>query len=212
MKIAEVFKKKTDPKPTDLEDTLDTIIKIEDRRDAAKTELENARVHLENEHTRSIDGAEDTDLGAVAAEVVAEKENLDSLERLLKKAKDKGIATIAANHATRQKRLTECEAELVEVRATIDVRKIKTISTFAKKHGLRVDWPSKTGAGAIHLPAMTIEGDELEKIAAATVTSLHVDEDAGRLEALLAERQQLNVVIRSQPDMALEHLLGEKRR
>jgi hypothetical protein len=216
MKLAELFTKKSEngnlENGSQLNDLLDKILVIEKRRDAAEAELENARRHLQNEQARDIDGDADADLGVAAAGVVAEKEKLDGLENLLKKAKDKGIATIAANHANQQARLTECEAELVEVRATIDVRKIKTISTFAKKHGLRVDWPSKTGGGVIHLPAMVLDGEELIKIADAVATPVHVDDDATLLEQLLAERQRLNVVIRSQPDMALEHLLGERRR
>ena len=75
-----------------------------------------------------------------------------------------------------------------------------------------MSWPTKDNGGAIHLPAMTIEGEELRRITDAVVASVYVDEDADQLEQLREERLRLNVMIGSQPNLALENLLAERRR
>lgn len=213
MKIAELFGKKPEKSEngSQLNDVLDNIVIIERKRDAAKTELENTLKHLENEQARDIDG-DDADIDAAVSGVVSEQARLDSLESLLKQAKARAMALIAAGSASQRKRLTECDQEIADTRAAIDTRMTRAIATFAKKHGLRVAWPTKNVSGVIHLPAMCMEGDELKAIADAVVTAIHVDEDAVNLEALLAERLRLNVLIGSQPDIALEGLLADRRR
>ena len=80
---------------------------------------------------------------------------------------------------SQRRRLAEVEEALAKTQQAIDIRRAKSIAEFCKKHSLQVRWPSKTTAGTIVLPALSIDGTELEKIVNATVTSIFTDTDAG---------------------------------
>jgi hypothetical protein len=214
MKIADLLKVKSSKgtKPAgSLDAVLDKIIQIEKAREAAERELENARRHLENEQARILDG-ESGDIDAAVTGVVSEKEKLDGLNKLLTQSKSKAMSMLAVDNALGRERLSAVEKELVEVREAIDTRRIRAISEFSKKHNFSVTWPNKNSAGCIHLPALTVEGAELQQIAGGLFTSVHIDEDAGRLDQLLAEQRRINIVIRSTPPLALESLLADRRR
>lgn len=217
-KIVDLIKEKVMGKSTgdnglgELNAALDNIIRIEQERDVKKIELESARQHLSNEQARSLDGDDGADVDDAVSQVVREQAQLDSLEGLLRQAKDKAIGMVAANVASQRQRLEEVGKELTDVRGAIDTRRIKAWAEFAKKHGLQVSWPTRHNGGSIHLPALSVDGDELEQIADAAVTTVHVDSDAGKLHELLAEKQRINLVIKLQPSAALESLLSERRR
>ena len=143
MKFAELFKEKTKGKydsasaPTELGDVMDKIITIEKKRTATETELENARKHLEHEQAREIDGAIDADIDGAVNGVVSVQARLESMKEIEKQAKAKAIGMIAASAGDHRKRLDDVLKELVEVRNSIDTRRIKTIAGFAKKNGLK---------------------------------------------------------------------------
>ena len=215
MKFAELFSKKTESDQSeignDLSALLDHIVRIEKRYSEASSELENARQHLQNAQARDLDG-ERADVDAAVSEVVAEKEKVDGIKSILEKSKSKAVAMVAASTASQRKRLAEVETEIAKIREGIDIRRIRNITEFARKHDLRVAWPTKTAAGSILLPALSIDGDALNEVADAVVTAVHVDEDASRLDELCRERTRLNMVVRSQPDIAVDSLLAERRR
>ena len=218
MKLAEILhgpdkgKPKKSTNSEDLESTLDAIIRIEKKRDDAKTELENARQHLEHETARNLDGDGGADIDSAVKGVVAEQARLESLESLLSQAKGKATGLIAGTHAGRKNQLAEAESQLARVRSAIDARRIKTWAEFAKRHGLNFELPTKGRPGSIALPTITIGKEEAQGVADAVVTSLHRDADADKFEKLAADRDRLNVLIRSTPPLALESVLAERRR
>lgn len=215
MKLANLLKgistKKEADTSTELNQALDHIVRIEQRRGAADAELNQARKNLEAAQTEAIDGNNDGISEAVQA-VVAAQATLESLDSILRQAKNSAVALVAAGSAAHKKRLTDCEEEIAVVRRKIDIRRIQAYGEFAKKHGLRVSWPTKNNGGAIMLPACVVDGEEAQAIMDKTVTMVHADEDSGRLTELQAERGKLVIMTRTQPDGALDYLLAERRR
>ena len=217
MKFTKFIRSKFEDTETDtdlasgLNEILDNVIRPENRRDEVKTKLAVARKTLQDTQAEELDdrGA-DVD-GAVAA-VVAEKEKLDGLEKLVEVARSKAVGAISAASIVHRDRLEEVEAEITDTRQEIDARTVKAVAEFAKKYGFEVILSTKQNGGAIKLPSMSIEGEALQKAVNSAVVGVHRDADAEKLEQLHAERRRLVVITRSTPDLALDELLAERRR
>jgi len=215
MKLAEIFGKKIKADvdtSTELNDLLDVIIKVEEKRDGEKLLLEQAQKSLQAAQSEALDSTGDVDISDQVNAVVAAKSKLEGLEAILRDATNRGVGLVAAGSAAQRQRLTACEEEMAGIRRAIDERRIKIFAEFVKRHNLRVQWPTKSGGGAIVIPEMSVDGEELQKIADGAVTAVHRDPDDGKLDALTAERRRLNVLTRSTPELALGSLLAERRR
>lgn len=213
MKLMDYFRTKfTDTGDgSDLDGILDSILKIEEKIAAAEPSLEAARKSLEHEQAKAIDG-DDADIDAAVAQVVAEQAQLDSLESLLEKAKNKGMGMVAADSSRQRQLLGAVEEKITDLRAEIDRRRVEDIARFATGRGLSVQWSSKTTGGAIIFPSVSLDHEEVEQIARSAAVAHEQDPKQSELEKTRAERARINIVIGSAPPAALGVLLAERRR
>lgn len=200
-----LFKKKA-PEVTELDKAVDAIIAYEDKEAEAKKELEAAESKLRSAYSDDLDSTPSAD-GVTAAAA-----RHRALQELRKDAESKGIALIAKAQVASRERLAEVELELAETKQSIDERRIKIFAEFAQQYQLRVVWPSKQNAGAIHLPALAVDGPALLEIADAVKAVVHRDKDADQLDKLHQERTLLTGLTRGTPPAGLEMLVLQRRK
>lgn len=210
MKIFDFFKKEEKRGNTEFDRAVIAVVRIEARRDQAKEALETARKALKNAYAQKI-ADNDADEPPAAA-VIEAQHRLDAIERLLQDAKTDAIGLIRKGQAGYRQRLETVKTEIAETRAAIDVRRIRALSEFCKRHGLTINWPTKHNAGEISIPTFSIDDQEIKAAADAVTAAKHQDPDADRLNQLAAELQKLNVLIISAPELALQSIVGQQQR
>jgi len=209
MKLLDFFKKSPPASGSELEKAVCALKTIEGKRDAAKEALERAQADLREAYATSISGeGEEPDTGAV----IDAQARLDAVNALHQEAWTSALSILARARDRQKEQIDSIDAEIGEVQKAISRRRMEALARFAKQHGLVIEWPTHHGAGKIILPAVPLDPDEVSKIAEAVSDAPKPDQDAGKLERLVAERLRANMIIKSLPDVALATLVAEAQR
>jgi hypothetical protein len=210
MKLSSVLKKNDKPEATPLDEVLDKIMELENRRNAAKQEVQASEKRLDRAQSMAVEG--DTSLIDEAVKGLLEaRAHEESLGRLLQQAENDAIAKIAADGVRHRERLAIVNDEITALRWQVDRHALQDAVRFAKARNLTIELPTRNNAGYIALPSKSLTADEAKEVVEVTTVAVKTDPKQADLDALLDEARRLNVLAQSTPPLALQTLLAERR-
>lgn len=197
-----------------MQDTITTILDLEDRVEAARAAVEMSKKRLQNKfREEALSGEAEGDHTSLATEVTQAQAKLDAMSDLLKERMSEAVqeAKLTAKGSAARKETAEQERKDLQRQRGVSV--FGEVAKLAASYGLKITLPNRHNTGVLSIPTIDLSEEEMnEIITKSSAKQQPPDKFTEKLMALNAEIEELMMASHSSPDVWLNYLLSRARR